>query len=59
MLITKKIDLGEYIVEIKYDDETGTIEVGVLDELEEIIESITITNSEDDDSSSDFNVNLN
>ena len=58
MLITKKIDLGEYIVEIKYDDETGMIEVGVLDELEEIIESITITNSEDD-TSSDFNVNLN
>jgi len=47
MLITRRIDLGEYIVEIEYDDETGAIEVVVLDELEGVIESITITNAED------------
>ena len=66
MLITKRIDLGEYFVDIEYDDETGAIEVTVLDELEGVIESITITNSEDssDDKDdevgfNDFNINLN
>lgn len=68
MLITKRIDLGEYFVDIEYDDMTGAIEVTVLDELEGVIESITITNSEDssDDNSdddgidfNDFNINLN
>ena len=68
MLITKRVDLGEYFVDIEYDDMTGAIEVTVLDELEGVIESITITNSEDssDDNSdddgidfNDFNINLN
>ena len=68
MLITKRIDLGGYIVEIEYDDETGTIEVAVLDELEGIIESITITNAEsggndeeddDKDGFNDFNFSPN
>ena len=68
MLITKRIDLGEYFVDIEYDDMTGAIEVTVLDELEGVIESITITNSEDssDDNDNDdevgfndFNINLN
>jgi hypothetical protein len=43
--INKEINLGEYIVVINYDNETGTIVVDILDELEESIESITITNS--------------
>jgi len=55
MLITKRIDLGEYIVEIEYDDETGAIEVTVLDELEGVIESITITNAEKSDDGEDDN----
>ncbi len=71
MLITKRIDLGEYFVDIEYDDETGAIEVTVLDELEGVIESITITNSEDSSDNNDndddddevgfndFNINLN
>ena len=66
MLIRKKVDLGEYIIDIEYDDETGAIEVTVLDELEGVIESITITNTEDssddDDNDvgfNDFNINLN
>ena len=46
MLITRRIDLGEYIVEIEYEDATGAIEVSVLDELEGIIEYISITNAE-------------
>lgn len=57
MLITKKIEIGEYFVEIEYDDETGSIEVSVLDELQDIIESISITNTveeEDDDDDDDI-----
>jgi hypothetical protein len=53
---SRRIDLGEYIIEIKYDEENGELDVTVLDELEEIIESINITNSEHDN---DFNINLN
>jgi hypothetical protein len=67
MIVRKKVDLGEYIIDIEYDDVTGAIEVSVLDELEGIIESITITNTEDssddDDNDdvgfNDYNINLN
>lgn len=68
MIVRKKVDLGEYIIDIEYDDVTGAIEVTVLDELEGVIESITITNTEDssddDDNDdevgfNDFNINLN
>ncbi len=67
MIVRKKVDLGEYIIDIEYDDVTGAIEVTVLDELEGIIESITITNTEDssddDDNDdvgfNDYNINLN
>ena len=45
MLIKKTVDLGEYIVKIGYDNETGAIEVSVLDELHDVIESIIITNA--------------
>jgi hypothetical protein len=49
MEIIKKVDLGEYIVVIKYEDTTGSLEVSVLDELEEVIESLEITNDENED----------
>lgn len=47
MVSKKTIDLGEYIVIITYDNETGSISVEVLDELHELIESLDITNAED------------
>jgi hypothetical protein len=68
MIIKKRVELGEYIVDIEYDDVTGAIDVEVLDELEGIIESISITNSEDDSSDDsdnnedpfiDYNIGLN
>jgi hypothetical protein len=67
MVNKKTIDLGEYIVVITYDNETGSISVEVLDELHEIIESIDITNSEDsnndddedNDAAIDINISLN
>ena len=51
----KIIDLGEYIVEIIYNEKTGELEVSVLDELGDVIESINITNTDD----KDFNPRLN
>lgn len=67
-MVTKKtVDLGEYIVNITYDNETGSISVEVLDELHDIIESIDITNvedsknddDEDNDATIDINISLN
>jgi hypothetical protein len=58
MKFNKIIDLGEYIIEIEYDDLTGRLEVTVLDELGGVIESITITNSEEDNDNH-FDINLN
>jgi hypothetical protein len=49
MKVTRKIDFGEYIVTATYNENTGEIKVSVLDELQEEIESITITNDEDDE----------
>ena len=67
-MVTKKtIDLGEYIVNIIYDNQTGSISVDVLDELHEIIESMNITNvedsgkddDEDNDATIDIDISLN
>lgn len=60
MEINKRIDLGEYIILLNYNEETGSLEVQVLDELEDLIESINITNDEDEDNIDDpFNGFLN
>lgn len=65
-MVTKKtVDLGEYIVNITYDNETGSISVEVLDELHEVIESMDITNIEndkdrdDDDNDAAINIDIN
>lgn len=57
---SKKIDLGEFIVVIKYDKSTGHLIVNVLDELGSLIESIDITEDEfpDEDSKIDGNIDL-
>lgn len=67
MVSKKTIDLGEYIVIITYDNQTGSISVDVLDELHEIIESMNITNvedsggddDEDNDAAIDIDISLN
>jgi hypothetical protein len=59
MLIKKTVDLGEYIIKIVYDNETGAIEVAVLDELQDVIETIIITNvinDDDDDDDDDIDI---
>jgi hypothetical protein len=53
--VIKEIDLGEYIVIIKYSGD-GEISVDILDELGDIIEGIEITNDSDTDG---FDYNLN
>ena len=49
-MITKKIDLGEYVIRVSYDKETSSLDVEVCDELGEIIEFINIR---DDDEEAD------
>ena len=49
MEITKKIDLGEYIIVVEYNDTDSSLYVTVLDELEGVIEAIKVTNDEDDE----------
>jgi len=52
----RRIDLGEYIIEIEYNESKSELDVTVLDELGGIIETINISNSENDN---DFKINLN
>lgn len=57
MKITKQVDLGEYIINIEYnDDGSGYLKVTVLDELEEEVENIEIIN---DDENNEINPSLN
>lgn len=49
MKTTKRIDLGEYIIIINYDDSDGSLDVTILDELEDIIDTMSITNDDDPD----------
>lgn len=45
MLITKQIDLGEYIIVVEYnDDGSGYLKVTVLDELDEEVDFIEVVN---------------
>ena len=50
MKVTKKIDFGEYLIIAVYDNVSGLLEISVLDELEEVIESIQVTNDDEDNS---------
>jgi hypothetical protein len=58
-MIKKKVDLGEYVVKIFYDEKTGELDVEVVDELDEIIESLTITNDENEEEDLGIDINLN
>jgi len=58
MILTKRLELGEYIIIINYaDDDSGYIKVSVLDELEEEIENIEIDNDNPEDNEIDPNLN--
>jgi hypothetical protein len=49
----KTIDLGEYIIEIDFDPKTNELDINVFDAAGEIIESMNISDSEDEDESED------
>jgi len=48
-MTTKTVDLGEFVVEIKYNGKTSELTVNVLDEGHEVIESIYICDDQDPD----------
>jgi len=61
-MTSKKIDLGEYVIKIYHNDKDGRLDVEVFDEGGEMIESIYITEDDDDEEkddgqSIDFNLN--
>ena len=58
MTIRKKVDLGEYVVKVVYNDMDGSLSVSVYDELDELIEQINITNDEDDNEEMDDDVDF-
>ena len=58
MKTNKRIDLGEYIIIIEYNDMDGSLDVTILDELEDIIDVLSISNDEDTDDFDD-GINLN
>jgi len=58
-MIKKKVDLGEYVVKIFYDKNTGDLDIEVIDELGDIIESMNITNDENDEEDLGIDYNLN
>ena len=54
----KRINLGEYVITIIHDSETGQLDVEVFDEGGELIESINIANDEEDEEDEiGFNLN--
>lgn len=60
--INRRIDLGEYVIRVNYDPESGDLEVKVLDELGGLIESINITtdeNPEDEPEDMGMDISLN
>jgi hypothetical protein len=54
MQFTKKIDFGEYLIIAIYDDVSGSLKVTVLDELEEVIETINVENDDDSEENDTF-----
>jgi hypothetical protein len=55
MKLNKKIIMGEYVITLEYNDANGKLEINVLDELDEIIENIIISNEDDNDGYYDDN----
>lgn len=60
MILTREVDLGEYVIIIDYnDDGSGYIKVSIKDELGDEIENIEIKNVDDDDNENELNPSLN
>lgn len=52
----KTIDLGEYIIEINFEPKNNELDINVFDAAGEIIESMNISDSEDEDESEDIKI---
>jgi hypothetical protein len=55
----KKLKVGDYEIVVKYDEETNALDVEVLDELGDVIESINIQDDNEEEESDTLNFNLN
>ena len=58
-MVNKKIDLGEYVVKIAFNDITNHLDVSVFDELGGLIESINVTEDDGDEEEDNGMFNLN
>lgn len=48
-MTSKKIDLGEYVLNIYHNDTTGELRIDVYDEGGDIIDFLKVTNDEDEE----------
>ena len=55
----KKIDLGEYVITIDYDEKIGKLDVRVLDENGDIIEGLLIVDDNEEEPTIGPDINLN
>lgn len=58
-MITKTIDLGEYVVTIYYDDVTSELHIKVFDEGGEMIDSIKVEDDTDIEDKTKPDINMN
>jgi hypothetical protein len=58
MVIRKKVELDEYTVKVVYNKLDGSLIVSVYDEIDELIEEISITNDEGDGGEMDDDIDI-
>ncbi len=58
-MTNKKIDLGEYVITIYYDDVTGELQIRVFDEGGDMIDSIGVENDDDEEDKTKPDINMN
>ena len=58
-MASKKVKVGDYTVQIRYNEETNELDVEVLDEMGDIIESINIKDDEDMGESNNLGIDFN
>jgi hypothetical protein len=58
MVIRKKVELDEYTVKVIYNKLDGSLIVSVYDEIDELIEEISITNDEGDGGEMDDDIDI-
>ena len=58
-MTSKRIDLGEYVITIYYDDVTGKLEIKVFDEGGDMIDFIGVENDTDIEDKTKPDINMN